>query len=220
MRINRFLATSTALSRRAADQAIADGRVLVNGQRPSSGYQVAPGDVVTLDGQAVTPRQIQQTILLNKPAGFVVSRDGQGSRTVYDLLPPELHHLKPIGRLDKESSGLLLLTTDGTLAERLTHPRYAKHKVYQVTLDKPLAPQDQQAISGQGIQLEDGPSRLGLTPAAADGHSWIIEMTEGRNRQIRRTFAALGYTVSRLHRTQFGEYALPPQLRQGSYYTV
>lgn len=220
MRINRFLAASTTLSRRAADQAIADGRVLVNGQRPSSGYQVAPGDIVTLDGQPVTPRQIQQTILLNKPAGFVVSRDGQGSRTVYDLLPPELHHLKPIGRLDKESSGLLLLTTDGTLAERLTHPRYAKHKVYQVTLDKPLAPQDQQAISGQGVQLEDGPSRLGLTPVAADGHSWIVEMTEGRNRQIRRTFAALGYTVSRLHRTQFGEYTLPPQLRQGSYYTV
>lgn len=220
MRINRFLASSSTLSRRAADQAIADGRVLVNGQQPTTGHQVTPTDVVTLDGQPVQARQAEQTIMLNKPVGYVVSRQGQGHYTVYDLLPPELHHLKPIGRLDKDSSGLLLLTTDGVLAEQLSHPRYAKRKIYLVTLDDPLNPHDQQAISEQGIQLDDGLSRLGLTPIGEDGRKWVVVMSEGRNRQIRRTFAKLGYTVVQLHRTHFGDYSLPAELRPGSYYTV
>jgi 23S rRNA pseudouridine2605 synthase len=218
MRINRFLASSTTLSRRAADQAIADGRVLVNGQRPDSGYQVAAGDVVTFDGQPVAVRQTEQTILLNKPAGYVVSRDGQGSRTVYELLPEELHHLKPIGRLDKDSSGLLLLTTDGELAQRLTHPSFQKVKIYKATLNTPLQPLHRQMISDYGIQLEDGRSSFELSRLAeGDDRDWQVTMHEGRNRQIRRTFAALGYEVIRLHRIQFGDYALPTNLTAGSY---
>src|SRR4051812_22727125 len=109
MRINKYIAQATGLSRRAADTAIAVGRVLVNQQLPSVGYDVRPDDSVTLDGIAITPAVNTITIILNKPTGYVVSREGQGSKTIYDLLPPEYHTLKPVGRLDKDSSGLLLL---------------------------------------------------------------------------------------------------------------
>src|ERR1700750_464886 len=116
MRINRFIALATGLSRRAADQAIAEGRVAVNGIPPQPGQQIKSSDSVTLDRLPITPVVNTVTIILNKPVGYVCSRDGQGSKTVYDLLPPELRHLKPVGRLDKDSSGLLLMTNDGKLA--------------------------------------------------------------------------------------------------------
>ena len=112
MRVNKFIAGATGLSRRAADKAIEEGRVLVNGSRPSTGQDVTEADEVLLDGAKLGAPKPAQTILLNKPAGYVVSRDGQGSQTVYDLLPPGLQHLKPVGRLDKYSSGLLVLTND------------------------------------------------------------------------------------------------------------
>ncbi|HVI60827.1 MAG TPA: pseudouridine synthase, partial [Candidatus Saccharimonadales bacterium] len=107
-------------------------------------------------------------------------------------------------RLDKDSSGLLLLTDDGELANQLTHPRYGKAKEYEVELDKPLAAADQAAIKA-GLELDDGPSKLVLK---GEGRHWQVTMTEGRNRQIRRTFAARGYTVTKLHRTAFGDYQL------------
>src|SRR4029079_9435972 len=113
MRINKFIALHSALSRRAADTAIEQGRVTVNGQTPSTGQDVTESDTVRLDGQSLKLNTAITTIMLNKPAGYVVSRQGQGSKTVYDLLPPELHKLKAVGRLDKNSSGLLLLTNDG-----------------------------------------------------------------------------------------------------------
>ncbi len=130
-----------------------------------------------------------------------------GSRTIYDLLPPEYHQLKPVGRLDKASSGLLLLTNDGQLANQLTHPRYGKTKVYEVTLDKPLQADHQKQIE-QGVQLSDGPSQLNLKPLNINTNRYKVTMSEGRNRQIRRTFAALGDGVTTLHRTQFGPYQL------------
>jgi 23S rRNA pseudouridine2605 synthase len=159
-----------------------------------------------------------KTVLLNKPAGFVCSRNGQGSPTIYQLLPAKLHSLKPVGRLDKDSSGLLLLTNDGDLANRLTHPRYQKTKVYQVQLDRPLAVTDQRAIQ-QGIKLEDGSSHLSLKRQGSTGQRWQITMQEGRNRQIRRTFAARGYQVQRLERTEFGPYTFK-QLGDRSYKLV
>jgi 23S rRNA pseudouridine2605 synthase len=217
MRINKYVASGTGMSRRAADTAIADGRVSVNGQRPESGYIVAPTDTVTLDGRTITPAVKTLTIMLNKPAGYVCSRDGQGSRTVYDLLPATLHHLKPVGRLDKYSSGLLLMTNDGQLAHELTHPSHQKEKIYEITLGRPLQPLHHQMINDYGIQLEDGPSQLGLARIhEGDDRQWYVRMHEGRNRQIRRTFAAAGYTVISLHRTQFGPYSLH-RLRPGSY---
>lgn len=208
MRINKYVALATGISRRAADSAIAEGRVLVNSAIPPSGYDTKKDDRVTLDGRAITPVVNIITIMLNKPAGYVVSRDGQGSKTIYDLLPGEYHSLKPVGRLDKDSSGLLLLTNDGQLANELTHPRYAKTKIYEVELEKPLEPLHRQMINDHGIQLEDGNSRLLLEKLTDDARQWKVSMREGRNRQIRRTFAALGYNITRLHRTRFGIYSL------------
>lgn len=221
MRINKFLAQVTGMSRRAADTALGDNLVRLNGQAAVIGQPVTAGDRVEYANQtyyAPEPTASTDTtvIALHKPAGYVVSRNGQGSRTIYDLLPASYHKLKPVGRLDKDSSGLLLLTDDGDLANRLTHPRYNKTKRYEIRLDKPLAPLHHQMISDYGIQLDDGPSRLLLERLVdSDEHQWAVTMHEGRNRQIRRTFASLGYGVARLHRTQFGDYSLADDLRSG-----
>lgn len=209
MRINRFLAQATGISRRMADRAVEAGRVIINERPAAAGSQVETGDVVMLDGKIITSGVDVMTIKFYKPVGCVVSRDGQGSLTVYDLLPPEYRLLKPIGRLDKNTSGLLLLTNDGDLANKLSHPRYAKTKVYEVSLAKPLAPLHHQMIDEFGIQLEDGVSKLSLQRLEdGDDTGWRVTMQEGRNRQIRRTFAALNYHVSALHRTNFGDYSL------------
>lgn len=214
MRINKFLAQATGLSRRAADSAIAAGRVQVNGVLCSLGQDVSAADRVSLDGKPLDSRVLTAphaplTIILNKPPGYVVSRNGQGSHTIYDLLPPEYERLKPIGRLDKDSSGLLLLTDDGQLAHSLMHPSHQKVKVYEITLDKPLQPLHRQMVSEFGVTLADGPSRFQLERLHdGDDRAWRVSMHEGRNRQIRRTFAALGYTVITLYRTEFGNYTL------------
>lgn len=208
MRINKFLALHTGLSRRSADEAIISGRVEINGEAAKPGDIVIETDRITLDGQAIDISHETVTIALHKPVGYVVSRNGQGSKTIYDLLPKQHHGLNPIGRLDKDSSGLLLLTNDGDLANRLTHPRYQKTKVYEVTLNKPLAPADRALIQDKGATLADGPSRLELKPLAESYKTWRVTIQEGRNRQIRRTFAALGYKVISLHRIQFGPHSL------------
>lgn len=217
MRINKYLAHATGLSRRAADTAIEQGRVRIDGKIAKPGDQVRDEQRVSLDDSAVHAQTSLQTILFHKPPGYVVSRNGQGSHTIYDILPIQYHHLKPVGRLDKDSSGLLLITNDGNLANQLTHPSQRKIKIYQVTLDKPLAPLHQQMIHDFGVMLEDGPSQLQLQKQNDDAIQWQITMHEGRNRQIRRTFAALGYRVTTLHRTHFGPYAIdgiqPSQIR-------
>jgi 23S rRNA pseudouridine2605 synthase len=209
MRINKYVALATGISRRAADTAIQAGRVLVNGGQPQPGQDIAAEDWVTLDGRRVDADVSIQTIMLNKPTGYVCSRDGQGSKTIYELLPPDLHHLKPVGRLDKYSSGLLLLTNDGQLAHELTHPSRQKNKIYEVTLNKPLQPLHRQMIQDHGILLTDGLSKFQLERQKdGDETKWIVTMHEGRNRQIRRTFSALDYGINRLHRTQLGKYQL------------
>lgn len=209
MRLNKYIASSSFLSRRKADEAIAEGRVTVNGIAPEQGMDISDSDTVTLDGRTITPVVKTLTLMLNKPPGVVVSRDGQGGRTVYDLLPPEYQQLNPVGRLDKYSSGLLLLTNDGKLTQELTHPSHEKTKIYEILLDKPLQPLHRQIISDHGLTLEDGLSKLQLErQKEGDDIAWIVTMHEGRNRQIRRTFEALGYRVTHLHRTHFGEYQL------------
>ncbi len=219
-RLNKYLAACTDLSRRAADKAITDGRVLVDGHQATTGMTVTGNEHITLDNHPLEIRKPTLTILLNKPRGYVVSRNGQGSRTIYELLPLELQHLQPVGRLDKDSSGLLLMTNDGQLAEQLTHPRYQKTKEYEITLDAPLAPFHRQMIADIGIQLEDGMSQLGLTRLRdGDETAWVVTMQEGRNRQIRRTFASLGYNVKKLHRTHFGTYTLG-KVSSGDYRTL
>jgi 23S rRNA pseudouridine2605 synthase len=221
MRINKYVASASNLSRRAADRALMTGRVTVNNRHADPGQDVTDADIVTLDGVAIKPVTSTTTIMLNKPAGVVVSRDGQGAQTIYDILPAEYHQLNPVGRLDKYSSGLLLLTNDGQLAHELTHPSRQKTKVYEVFLDKPLQPLHQQMISDHGITLDDGPSKFQIEkletgnwklagePKQPVASSYLqITLREGRNRQIRRTFEALGYRVTHLHRTHFGPYTL------------
>jgi len=209
MRINKYVALATGISRRAADAAIAAGQVELNGRKPAAGADVTDTDVVTYNGVALKHHAPLLTIMLNKPAGYIVSRNGQGGRTIYELLPPAYDRLKPVGRLDKDSCGLLLLTNDGNLAQELTHPSRQKTKIYEITLNKPLEPLHRQMISDHGITLDDGVSKLQLDrPIEGDDFHWTIAMHEGRNRQIRRTFESLGYAVTRLHRTHFGPYAL------------
>lgn len=210
MRINRFIARSTGMSRRSADKAVEQGRVAISGRQASHGDEITNEEQVTLDGVPVsTAVSNTLTLVLNKPPGYVCSRNGQGSRTIYDLLPPEHFKLKPVGRLDKDSSGLLLLTNDGELANKLTHPKFEKTKVYKIALNKPLNPLDRQMISGSGVKLDDGLSKLQLERINdTDNVNWKVTMHEGRNRQIRRTFEALGYSIPKLHRTAFGPYKL------------
>jgi len=220
MRINRYVALATGMSRRAADKAIIDNRVAIDGKRAEAGSTVIASQIVTLDNRVITPPVSTTTILLHKPKGYVCSRNGQGSKTIYDLLPKELHDLKPVGRLDKDSSGLLLLTNDGDLAHELTHPSRKKVKVYEIMLDKPLQPLHRQMIQDFGVQLDDGSSRFSVERIDEGSEKkWRITMHEGRNRQIRRTFAALGYTVIALHRTQFGNFLLN-QLEAATYRTA
>jgi len=222
MRINQFLALATGMGRRAADREIESGRVLVNGNLASLGQTVSDADKITFGGHQLEvakllTQQAATVIAFNKPTGYVVSRHGQGNKTIYDLLPVQYRNLKPIGRLDKNSSGLLLLTDDGYLAQELTHPSKQKIKVYEITLDKPLQPLHHQMISDHGIQLEDGSSQLHLERLQKDNNRrWRVVMHEGRNRQIRRTFQSLGYKVIRLHRTQFGAYDLA-NLKTGEF---
>ncbi len=205
MRINKYLALHTDLSRRKADEAIEAGKVTVNGKNATEGLQIGPDDIVMLNDQPINQTPKMTTIILNKPIGYVCSRVGQGSPTIYQLLPPEFQHLNPVGRLDKDSSGLLLMTNYGDMANQLTHPRYQKTKIYKVTLNKSLEPLHQQMISDFGVALDDGPSKFMIEKTK---DSLKITMTEGRNRQIRRTFEALGYTVTSLHRTHFGSFSL------------
>ena len=213
------MALATGLSRRAADKAIIDGRVTINGQVTSVGTEVKADDKVTLDKRPITPTVKPQTIMLNKPVGYVCSRQGQGNKTIYDLLPPEWQHLKPVGRLDKDSSGLLLLTNDGKLAHELTHPSFKKEKVYEVEIDKPLKAKDHEKITKSGVNIgDDRRSQFQLQQLAISTQRsrkplvpnfyFLVSLTEGRNRQIRRTFATLGYSVVHLHRTQFGNHSL------------
>lgn len=209
-RLNKYIALQLGISRREADSLIEKGRVTINGTSALLGARLEAKDVVAVDGKAITHTTAYQYIMVNKPVGYVCSRKAQGDNpTIYELLPAEFHRLKLVGRLDRDSSGLILLTNDGDFAYRMTHPRFAKTKVYHVQLDRPLEPLHQQMISDYGIQLEDGLSKFLVTRLDTSTlPTYQITMHEGRNRQIRRTFAALGYNVVTLHRTQFGNYSL------------
>ncbi len=219
MRLNQFIAQATSYSRRSADDVIREGRIEINGVLARIGDTVIESDTVTLDGHPLEDHPKHTTIMLNKPEGYVVSRNGQGSKTVYDLLPRDLWHLQPVGRLDKNSSGLLLMTNDGDLSFKLTHPKHQKEKIYHITLDKALDPIDQDHISHKGVRLDDGISKLKLAMIGQSEKTWEVRMSEGRNRQIRRTFSHLGYKIEKLHRTNFGHYQLN-DLKQGDYSVI
>jgi pseudouridine synthase len=214
-RINKFVAQTTGLSRRRADILIARSSVTINGRVAKTGEKVNNQDIVRLNGQLLK-LQANLLVMLNKPTGYICSRVSQGAPTVYKLLPTKYADLKLVGRLDKDSSGLLLLTNDGNLALQLTHPRYCKIKSYLVELDKPLMPGDEKHIL-KGIKLEDGLSKLELK--RLNNKLWQVSMREGRNRQIRRTFDFLGYKVITLHRQTIGKYNLG-NLEVGHYKVI
>jgi len=210
LRLNKFLALHMAISRREADNLIDQQDVMINNSKATLGARYSEGDIITVNGKKIQDKTAYECIALNKPTGYVCSRKQQGDNpTVYELLPKSYHHLKPVGRLDRESSGIILLTNDGDFAYHMTHPSFYKAKIYNVRLEDELAPLHQQMISDYGVNLEDGSSKLQLERMnETDRKSWIVTMHEGRNRQIRRTFGSLGYTVNKLHRTNFGDYAL------------
>lgn len=219
-RLNKYLAFHLGVSRREADLLIEKGSVLINGEVAVLGGRLKEGDEVRVKGAVVDEKSEFTYLAFNKPPGYVSSRKQQGNHpTLYALLPDELHDLKPVGRLDKDSSGLLLLTNDGDFAYQMTHPKFYKIKNYEVSLDKPLEPLHQQMISDYGIALEDGPSKLSLEKRNDERTDWLVTMHEGRNRQIRRTFSTLGYEVTALHRISFGPYTLN-DLAPGSYLPV
>jgi len=221
IRLNKYLALHLGFSRREADEYIERGYVKVNGIVIDLGARIAEGDEVIVNGKPVTGSTAFEYLALNKPAGYVCSRRSQGDLpTIYELLPAKYHHLKTVGRLDFNSSGLIILTNDGDFTYRLTHPKFAKTKIYKVRLDHELEPLHQQMISDYGVQLDDGPSKMSLERLSEEDRlDWQVTMSEGRNRQIRRTFQSLGYEVKKLHRTNFGNYSIG-DIKPGKYEIV
>ncbi len=218
-RLNRYLARAGVASRRGADEMIAAGRVRVNGRRvPPNGMEIDAGrDEVTADGEPVVPPARHRYLAVNKPLGVVVSaQDPQGRRTVFDLLPPELRpdaagiRLFAVGRLDMDSSGLLLLTSDGELSNRLLHPRWKVPKEYRARVVGRPPDRDLRKLR-EGVTLDDGPTQpcqvdlLGFGGGVAELR---VLLTEGRNRQVRRMFDAIGHPVRSLQRTRIGPIGL------------
>ncbi|HPZ13137.1 MAG TPA: pseudouridine synthase [Bacillota bacterium] len=206
-RVHKFLARAGVASRRKCEELIAEGRVSVNGVTlKQPGVKVDPDrDVVAVDGVIVRPPSEHLYIAVNKPAGFVTTvRDTHGRPTVLDLVPGLDRRVYPVGRLDMESEGLLLLTDDGELAYGITHPSRGVTKTYRVRLAEPIL-QAQLDVVASGIELEDGwtaPARASMIDNS--GRLVEIELREGRKRQIRRMFAAIGNEVVQLVRIAIG----------------
>ncbi|MBS1870454.1 MAG: rRNA pseudouridine synthase [Actinobacteria bacterium] len=204
MRLAKYLAHAGVASRRAAEQLIAEGRVTVNGATVTDpARDVGDHSAVAFDGEPVKGAEPRVAYALHKPAGVVsTSSDTHGRRTVVDLVPKE-RRLYPVGRLDADSTGLILLTNDGELANRLTHPRYEVPKTYRATLGGPAITDRALKALREGVQLEDGltaPARVRrLTP-----HQLELTIHEGRNRQVRRMCEAVGRPVKQLVRIRFG----------------
>lgn len=208
MRLNRWLAVCGVASRRKADEMIAAGRVRLNGLVVTElGTQVEPRtDRVAVDDREIEAAEPTVHLLLNKPVGIITTvRDPGGRPTVLDLVPKDLGRLYPVGRLDFDSAGLLLLTNDGKLAHRLTHPRYGVEKVYRARLDRPVSAADLERIR-KGVELDDGPTAPTTARVSDSGRPEVVEVAlhEGRNRQVRRVFEQLGYQVLALVRIRFG----------------
>ena len=200
MRLNAYLARAGIASRRKADELIKAGRVLVNGEPGQLNTFVERGDRVEVDGEEVRPQRLAY-VLLHKPAGVVTTAsDPQGRPTVVELVSHEAR-VVPVGRLDVETTGALLLTNDGELAHRLAHPKYEVEKVYEAEVEGEPSDEALRQLA-EGVELEDGMTapaevrRLG--PSLVE-----LSIHEGRNRQVRRMLEAVGHPVRRLHRSRY-----------------
>lgn len=206
VRLNKFMANAGICSRREADEYIQQGLVKVNGTVVTElGSKISPVDVVEFKDEVVT-LQSKCYILLNKPKDCVTtSDDPNGRTTVMDLVKGACNErIYPVGRLDRNTTGVLLLTNDGDLASKLTHPKYVKKKIYHVWCDRDIAEDDMQKIA-DGIELEDGPIHADAISYATetDRNQAGIEIHSGRNRIVRRIFESLGYRVTKLDRVYF-----------------
>jgi 23S rRNA pseudouridine2605 synthase len=200
VRLNAYLARAGVASRRGADELIKAGRVLVNGEPGQLNTFVEAGDTVELDGKPLAPQRLAY-LLLHKPAGVVTTvHDPHGRPTVVELVPRE-PRVVPVGRLDADTTGALLLTNDGELAHRLAHPRYEVEKLYEAEVD---GTPDAAALRRleQGVELDDGPT----APARArrlGPHRVELAIHEGRKHQVKRMLEAVGHPVRRLHRSRY-----------------
>lgn len=204
VRINKYLADAGLGSRRRVEDFIAEGIVKLNRQTVTDfSVRVFPGDFVTVGGEPVSDRKRLVYILLNKPKDTITTvSDERGRATVMDIVRKDTR-IYPVGRLDRNTTGALILTNDGELAYRLTHPKYEVPRVYNVALDKPITLADAQRIS-HGIELEDGlTGECEVIVNAEDTTKVTLGIREGRNREVRRIFEALGYEVLRLDRKSF-----------------
>src|SRR3954464_6916384 len=200
MRLNAYLARAGVASRRKADDLIKAGRVLVNGEPGQLNTFVQATDRVEVDGREVAKQKLAH-VLLYKPAGIVTTAsDPHGRPTVVQLVPNE-PRVVPVGRLDADTTGALLLTNDGPLAHRLAHPRYGVEKVYEIELEGEPDEESLRALA-EGIELEDGLTAPATVRCLAPD---VVELVlhEGRNRQVRRMLEAIGHPVRRLHRSRY-----------------
>ena len=217
-RIQKYIASCGVMSRRAAEKEIAAGNVTVNGVRAEIGQAVSDKDVICFHGERIRPEKRKITVMLNKPSGYVTTMsDEMGRKTVNDLvdLPERLY---PAGRLDKDSEGLLIMTNDGELANRLTHPKSGKKKIYHVYLRGSV---DNNALDMlRAMKTLDGekinPVGVELIKRSPTGSVVKFTLTEGKNRQIRRMCEAAGVTVTQLKRVQIGSLRLG-DLKTGQY---
>ena len=206
IRLNKYIANAGICARREADRYIAAGTVEVNGKPMTElGYRVQPTDVVKFDGKNISAEK-KEYILLNKPKGFITTtQDEKGRKTVMDLVAGAAQgNIKPVGRLDRLTTGLLLLTNDGDLMKKLTHPSHGVRKIYHVILDKKLALADFHKIQ-EGLTLEDGFIQVDdINFVDGAPHNEIgVKIHSGRNRIVRRIFESLGYVVEKLDRVAF-----------------
>jgi pseudouridine synthase len=201
VRLNAYLARAGVASRRGADELIKAGRVRVNGRPGELNTFVDAGDEVELDGAPLAPQRLAY-VLLHKPAGVVTTaRDPQGRPTVVDLVAHAESRVVPVGRLDADTTGALLLTNDGPLAHRLAHPRYGVEKVYEAEVEGEPDDEAIRRLAG-GVELDDGPT----APARArrlGPHRLELVLHEGRKHQVKRMCAAVGHPVVRLHRSRY-----------------
>ncbi len=211
MRINKYLAESGIASRRAADKMIENGEVKINGRICSVGAEVSEGDNVTVNGKTVSTVKKYEYYIMNKPKGYVCTvKDDKGRKTVMDLLPPNVKRVFPVGRLDYDSEGLLLLTNDGELTFRLTHPKNEIPKTYLVKLEGSISDEALNRVRN-GVYIDGrrtGKCNVKIAEELKNAVKLHITITEGRNRQIRKMFEAVGKEVKLLKRIKVGELTL------------
>ena len=212
MRINKFLAEQGISSRRGSDQIIAEGRVTINGKPAKAGDDVAADDVVMVDGKILSHKVKYEYYLLNKPKGYVCTvSDDKGRKTVMDLLPAGAGRVFPVGRLDYDTEGMLILTNDGDLAYRLTAPRNEIPKTYLVRIEGTITDQQLNRLRA-GVEIERGvvtkKCKITVTETSKTYTKLRVVLTEGKNREIRKMFEVVGKNVDFLKRLKIGELTL------------